>query len=1108
DEPRTQSDSSTGETAQQSQNTAETPSEAELSEYIVEDIRVSGLEMPTARFNKLIKTRIGAKFSQQQLEEDKRALLQTKQFIDVTVSTTTKPESPNKIIVNFDLTSRRMMRYIKVIGNRKISKSAILDELGMKRGETRMDPYEVENGKHRIIELYKNKNYNEPNVTILMGDRPEDIGVIYLIDEGIKQKVLKTTFIGNTVASSARLRYLVSTKPGFLYLIGGEFSRERLDEDVTKLLEYYRNLGFFDARIDREYEEGEGYTGLGKENAWITIRYIINEGPRYRIRNFIFEGNRVISSEDLRKKLKVKPNDFYNNADIEYDRITLKYEYQDLGYVRADITPNQVFTDQEGYIDIRYDIKEENRYRVRDILIDYAGKESRTKSTVILNMLDIAPGQLLNGRKIRSSENSLRLSGYFNDKPTEGQIPEIAVIPDKSRPLYIQGANDEAFRKGQIVSDSEVSVPKVASRQPGDNTYQPVDKQNGGNSSYDNVDSQEVEQNLRLQKPESRTETPDTPVETYQNSRFSSDSRFPTPVAPNPAMSQNGQAFTVTASAPATIGPTNEAVPYGSTVCAYNNAEDNARPGTVSHAMNQTAPVIRGQGRQIPTAFNSSTTLATGNANTSVTGAYNSQITTSGSTGVMNNQSIYADTSMYNNYNTTAPPVTGNGITTYQTTDVSQPQTFGSIGQTTNGNANTYSPGIVATSSEPQFVAQNAPGFNPLGSAGVDAVFPGTYQQQMLNNQLNGSGAILPNQEPIYDADALVKIMEGRTGMFQASVGVNSDYGLVGNVSFTERNFDLFRLPTSLCRADGWKDAFRGGGQIFQVQASPGQNVSRYSVSWDVPYIFNTKNTFGVTGLYGDRSYDEWFETRLGGELRVGRQWTPRFSTTLNGSIYQVRISDPAVSFVPDLNDALGRHMMYTVGLNAAYDTRNHPYLPTEGYVLRAHAEQVLGDYSFPRIGYDARYYTTLHKRFDGSGHWVLGLMSTADWTGDNTPIYERYYGGGSMTLRGFEYRGVTPRYSESGFGIGGNFQFINSAELLIPLSGGDEFQFALFVDTGTVASRIDDWGKYRVSPGFGFRVAVPMLGPAPLALDFAFPVTKDKWDDTQVFSFSISGSR
>jgi outer membrane protein insertion porin family len=61
----------------------------------------------------------------------------------------------------------------------------------------------------------------------------------------------------------------------------------------------------------------------------------------------------------------------------------------------------------------------------------------------------------------------------------------------------------------------------------------------------------------------------------------------------------------------------------------------------------------------------------------------------------------------------------------------------------------------------------------------------------------------------------------------------------------------------------------------------------------------------------------------------------------------------------------------------------------------------------------------------------------------------------------------------------------------------------AAFVDYGTVEEDIAIRGQnFRVAPGFGLRINVPALGPAPLAFDFAFPVHKADTDDTRVFSF------
>jgi outer membrane protein insertion porin family len=55
------------------------------------------------------------------------------------------------------------------------------------------------------------------------------------------------------------------------------------------------------------------------------------------------------------------------------------------------------------------------------------------------------------------------------------------------------------------------------------------------------------------------------------------------------------------------------------------------------------------------------------------------------------------------------------------------------------------------------------------------------------------------------------------------------------------------------------------------------------------------------------------------------------------------------------------------------------------------------------------------------------------------------------------------------------------------------------------VQPTIRDWTeRYRASVGFGLRITIPAMGPAPIALDFAFPVSKEAGDQTQLFSFFV----
>jgi outer membrane protein insertion porin family len=60
-------------------------------------------------------------------------------------------------------------------------------------------------------------------------------------------------------------------------------------------------------------------------------------------------------------------------------------------------------------------------------------------------------------------------------------------------------------------------------------------------------------------------------------------------------------------------------------------------------------------------------------------------------------------------------------------------------------------------------------------------------------------------------------------------------------------------------------------------------------------------------------------------------------------------------------------------------------------------------------------------------------------------------------------------------------------------------------VDSGTVEESVElHSDTYRIAAGFGLRISVPGMGPAPIALDFAWPINKADFDDTRVFSFYI----
>jgi outer membrane protein insertion porin family len=135
----------------------------------------------------------------------------------------------------------------------------------------------------------------------------------------------------------------------------------------------------------------------------------------------------------------------------------------------------------------------------------------------------------------------------------------------------------------------------------------------------------------------------------------------------------------------------------------------------------------------------------------------------------------------------------------------------------------------------------------------------------------------------------------------------------------------------------------------------------------------------------------------------------------------------------------------------------------------------------------------------------VLSYSTTVGFTGSHTPIYEHYFAGGFATMRGFDFRGASPM--KNNVELGGEFQWLNTLQYLFPITADDMLHGVAFCDFGTVEENVTI-KDFRVAPGAGLRITVPAMGPAPIALDFAFPVSYASFDDREVFSFSLGFSR
>lgn len=352
----------------------------------------------------------------------------------------------------------------------------------------------------------------------------------------------------------------------------------------------------------------------------------------------------------------------------------------------------------------------------------------------------------------------------------------------------------------------------------------------------------------------------------------------------------------------------------------------------------------------------------------------------------------------------------------------------------------------------------------------------------------------------------LVEVQETQTARFTIGAGVTSNLGLLGNITYEQRNFDITNWPSS------WSEffsnrAFTGAGQTFRVQLEPGTQLSRARIDFVEPWIFDQPYSLGLSAYLSQRLREKWTETRIGGRVSLGH----RFSDIWSARVV-LRAEDVLVDSIrdkefraPEILNLEGHSMLTSAGLEIRRNTTDSPILPSKGTISTVaweHYGAMGGDFDFDKITGSFDWFGTIYEDLLERKTVVSVRTDVGYITGSNVPFFEKFYGGGIGSVRGFKYRGISPRAGIEDDPIGGNFSLTGTAELSFPLVS-DALRGVLFADAGTVESDAQ-FGTIRTSVGFGVRLTLPFLGQLPIALDFGFPITKSDKDQTQLFSFSL----
>jgi outer membrane protein insertion porin family len=334
-------------------------------------------------------------------------------------------------------------------------------------------------------------------------------------------------------------------------------------------------------------------------------------------------------------------------------------------------------------------------------------------------------------------------------------------------------------------------------------------------------------------------------------------------------------------------------------------------------------------------------------------------------------------------------------------------------------------------------------------------------------------------REPESSRDVVVAVDEASRYQLTYGGGYRTDDGPRGVFEISNSNF-LGRLNST----------------SFRLRASRREQIGQLSYTNPKPFKRDLPMLFTV--LYQRQQEVAFDASRFTALAQLERQLNEKTFFFLRYNFSNViitNVTQPEELRRQDSSVQLGR-----VSASLLRDMRDSPFDPTAGSFTTLDVSVVArylgGSENFLRFfGEHQRLYrvpqlpeTTFAIDTRLGLAWPFGRSFAL-------PISERFFAGGSTTLRGFAFEQAGPRFLDPGRAgqtkpLGGNALAILNAELRFPMLKYLRLGGALFYDAGNVFSKLSDFSfaDFTHTVGLGLRIKTPI---GPLRIDFGMLVKR-----------------
>ena len=237
--------------------------------------------------------------------------------------------------------------------------------------------------------------------------------VTFKIAEGRRITIEQIIIDGTQGLTPKQVRAAMETQEREFYILRGTVQRQRLDEDIDRIIQLYNDHGYVQARVEKSEID------VDRENARATVRVVVVEGPQFKVGGVDVTGNSILPQEELRKRIQLKSGDVFSRTKLRDSVTAITDLYSAIGRASADVSPNTVQDTPNRLVNVVFEIVEGPETYVERINIS---GNTRSEEKILRREIPMAEGDLFTTQKLARAKQRLTNLNYF-DKVEAKTVP-------------------------------------------------------------------------------------------------------------------------------------------------------------------------------------------------------------------------------------------------------------------------------------------------------------------------------------------------------------------------------------------------------------------------------------------------------------------------------------------------------------------------------------------------------------------------------------------------------------------------------------------------------------------------------------------------------------